>query len=576
MTGTIRRNGKLLGLLGGLGALAAVSGNAQATPATVFQFRDGYDLGPQGEDTGPGAEQMHTSWLEKGGDVYVVTVWMSSEDYEPNTPWQGACSSMKLTKDGLPEMVVNNKQITDFSGGDRVANHIRILAAQDMGSILFAYGSDKNGNNTPRTYVRTIDENCNLSENEIQISQYNDDNCGAPDIAYHGAGNFTVGYLRTANNDTAYAVGVHMNADLSLEKTWHSAVVSPSNIGRPAMMDHSATELFFCAAKGDNRPPEDGVQCAMVDALNGDVLWKQYLEESDPGNKYYANQPSIAKLDNGRYAVQVLISSGEGKTDNDKGSAVSKIKVIETNSTGFITKDVADGLGSYQTHSSICGGMYGEDGSLSFGIFGASITGNGQPVLQMGTYSPERGIEADNQADKWIIGWYGDSGYLANEYGENPNNQGREFLFCRGDLPNPAFGNPAGFMPDVETFFTVPHAGRVDGEPKNSAWFSLVPGKTNTKLPPEPPQSVDDAKLGEEGQGDTGTGSGTDTGGGEGGGSTGSNNNPNDGGDFGNTSSGGCACTAAGSDSDSTPGVAGMFALLGLAFTFMSRRRKES
>ena len=40
--------------------------------------------------------------------------------------------------------------------------------------------------------------------------------------------------------------------------------------------------------------------------------------------------------------------------------------------------------------------------------------------------------------DEWVVGAYnGDSGYIANKYGQNPNTQGRDFLRCIGNVPNP-------------------------------------------------------------------------------------------------------------------------------------------
>jgi MYXO-CTERM domain-containing protein len=97
----------------------------------------------------------------------------------------------------------------------------------------------------------------------------------------------------------------------------------------------------------------------------------------------------------------------------------------------------------------------------------------------------------DDSAHKWPFAWYGDSGHLANWYGENPMRQGRDFLRCIGDVANPGYGQADGYMKDVSTFFVAAVSGRVPGDYKNSLYLSFVPGKADTVSAPQNPTPAD-------------------------------------------------------------------------------------
>ena len=95
---------------------------------------------------------------------------------------------------------------------------------------------------------------------------------------------------------------------------------------------------------------------------------------------------------------------------------------------------------------------------LFVAVMGASPTGLGQPSLQFVKYE-QSAFKVDKNNDNWTVGFYGDSGRLANLYGPNPNVQGRDFPLCIGGVKNPGYKVTNGYMPEVETFFLAPHAG---------------------------------------------------------------------------------------------------------------------
>src|SRR5262249_28234363 len=149
----------------------------------------------------------------------------------------------------------------------------------------------------------------------------------APDIAWNGDGNFTVGYLSTAGNATeaAYALGIKIaKTDVlyNVTRSWITPVVTPSNIGRPTLKPIGATRSLFCAAKGETRPAKEGVECAILDSGSGNQVWKQVVAPSyqDDKGMHYFGQPTIAKVGDNLYALNTIESNGRGQNTNLKGT----------------------------------------------------------------------------------------------------------------------------------------------------------------------------------------------------------------------------------------------------------------
>jgi MYXO-CTERM domain-containing protein len=240
--------------------------------------------------------------------------------------------------------------------------------------------------------------------------------------------------------------------------------------------------------------------------------------------------------------------------------------MLEPTDGGIQEDDHITNIGKYQTHPTICSGKWGVDGKMTVGFVDASITGVGEPLLQTASYDPvTKFAQLDQFSQIWIVGFHADSGYLANLYGQNPNTQGRDFLRCMGDIPNPGHGVAGGFMSTVETFFVAPHSGRQKDEKKNALFLSFVPAKVDVPTEPAPPQPVDPGG----GSTDPGTTSGgTDPGPTPG---TGAGTNPTST-QLPGTAKSGCACST---ESTGDSGAPGALALMGLAMLFASRRRKE-
>lgn len=488
----------------------------------------------KGKDyAGPGSEQSISAFRAHPADqtVDIVTVWMSSDVSNEDRPWQGKCSVLRLSATDKPKLVVDQKQITKLgdpnNADERPFNHPHLStisgAVGNTEYFLLTYGSDSDNGNV-QTYAVLLDEGCNVVGKRVRVSQNGNNNQGAPWHVDMSAGRFVVGYYDSNAQRTYVRPGRVDDTDPKspkLELTGDSlTVVTPSNIGRPSIASMANDRALVCAAKGNNRPPEDGVQCAYV-ALSTDgkasVLWKQYIDESQPSQGIYYNQPTVAPYGDHTAAILTLRSDGNGKKTNDKGQTTTMLSFVTVDDQGMQIKAKRDSVGLNEAHTGLCAGAFGEDGALHAVAYNAPITGAGQPGAQLVSYDPvTKNVTVDRQRDYFTVGYAGDSGYLANIYGQNPNVQGRDYLRCVGDVPNPGFDVDGGWQKEVRSFFVFPHSGRIEwteAEPKNALYLTLLPGHTKVLQDPAPPEELSDVDEGSSSTdpaGSTGAGGGAD------------------------------------------------------------------
>lgn len=570
------RGKRVSGLLGGASILL-LSATAYADGPFVLHLEapdalENMDIDENGlENAGPGVEQPTVTTLTKDGKTYVVTIWMSSMvEKDPN---QCKCSSVELSAEG-PKIIADKVLLTDNDNTDRPCNHPKAISDGSK-YVVWGYGYAENNDQT-QTYLQVIDEMCAPMTEPLRISQNNNNNQGAPDLSWAGDGYITAGYYDNNDQRTYYRqIALQEGGGVSLEALGDSqVVVNPSDIGRPDIAQ-SGDYSLLCAAKGELRPPEDGVACSYINAKTGEVMWKnEVIAKSEPEQGIYFNQPSVVTLGPGRFALQVIQSTGNGKNTNVKGGSKVHLYVLQpTDTSPGVKGHYNEGLiGSYQTHSALVAGGYGIDGKRRFALMEAAITGNGVPLLSFIDYDPtaEKFTPMDTTTNQWVLGpTVADSGYLSNIYGNNPNDQGRDYMRGIGDVPNPGAGVEKGFMNTVKDWFVIPYAGRNKGDYKNGLFLTFIPGATLEKVDNATPEVV-------------GGGKGT------------SNENPNP--DFGQpgdpppkpatsepegpgtaglqaNSGSGCACSTENRDQGGPAGA--LAAMVGLSLLAL-RRRKES
>lgn len=588
---------KIRHCVGAVGTLVLLSaGSASAdTAATKFSISTRaamFSLDTDGargrlvggmEDMGPGAEQAVVVYVPE--TKRLVAVWMMSfatmdygQNQRQNGPWQLVCRSFELQAGGPPVSVSDEKVgkwpymktgagIVALTNNqtNRPGNHPSI--ATDGKHVVLTYGTNYMNNGQTYTNVMAVDSGCRTLVDPIRVSLDSNENEGAPVIVYSGkdpATNsdiFSGAYASNNGNDIGvvpFSVALSDTGSLiGLSKRYVAVVpdpqdptrsrgaIYPTNVARPLAVPLDGGKTLICAAKGDNRPPEVGIECVNVD-LAGNVAWRSLIAPSDQRYRKYMNQPSLAKLADGRIALNVIESNGMGKNTNNKGLNLNHLYMLEQNADAFVVRNEVTGLASYQTHAAICAGKMGQTGAVGVGVISASPSGVGRPMFMT--------VSADTQAFKferkkeWPIGFYGDSGHMANWYGANPMRQGRDFLQCIADVPNPGYHQPNGFMADVETFFIAAVAGRVPGNMKNTMDVALIPGKQDVEGQPQNPTTASDVPLGQTDPVEV------------------PKTAPK-------TDSGGCACSTPGTSSGTDAGALAMLAL-GLG-ALVSRRKKS-
>ncbi|MFO0722617.1 MAG: hypothetical protein U1E65_02460 [Myxococcota bacterium] len=484
---------------------AAISTPAFAAGPSVIRLADGLNAGPAGDNNGPGAEQPSVAYITHGADKYVVTVWMSSQVQTRDRPYQCKCSSVKLDALAGPQIMANAVQITS-NNGDRPCNHPKLATIEGTDKALWVYGSNDNQTNV-QTYAEVLNYDCTQATTDrLRISRDANTNEGAPEVSFNGMRNgkyvLTAGYLSATNNGQSRAVGLEVEVTgttATINDTYNRNIVSPANIGRPTIAKVSTDRSLFCSSKGNNRPPEEGVECALVNTTDGSVVWRNLIAASQPDAtpRIYYNQPQIAVGENNRFYVQMEQSNGNGRDANNRrrgrGSTTTFLYTLEPDEAGPNVRDMISGVGLHQVHGTICSGAYGVDGAMHAAVFDAPITGSGIGNIQMVQFSVQDRTVKNIGGGQAVGAYNADSGYLANIYGQNPNTQGRDFLRCIGDVPNPGFGVTNGFRPDVKTFFVFPYAGHTGSQPlptdntpgeKNSLFLSFLPGHVPTPVAP--------------------------------------------------------------------------------------------
>ncbi len=590
----VKRNRCLIGLLVGASAVtlpasSALAGDPAATNAPVNRSAALLTIGSgrdrtlgrpavedavdpnTNKDAGPGFEQSTLAHIV-GADKahYVVLIVMQSPEFPRKDdlgPYQLSCSSFKLNDKAAPTQVVSNKWITQ-NPGQRSANHpkaIPVALGSGQNVIAYTYGSQM-GTNRTKTYFSVVDEMCNKILPDTKISSVNDEtnnDRGAADLVSHGvvngAARISFGYFSNGNDKATYfgALDLSDATGLLAVKSLYEPVMvlGPTNIGRAAMAANGGDRALLCAASGSQNRPEPNVQCAHMNVSTGAIVWRDNVAtgvmDNDPYKRKYFGQPTIAPLGDGSYAISVLESNGAARNiqRNLKGSNTAHLfrATINPGTEALMLNGELVGAAVHQTHSAICTGKFGVDSKPTVAVVSASPTGIGRAALLTVHVDPNVAspFTYDLKQDAWPLNFNGDSGFLANMYGDNPGNQGRDFMRCIGDIPNPGHGVEGGFMSDVSSFFAAAIPGREVGNPKNSLFLSLLPAETDTVGTPGNPVSANDVPT---------------------------LTNPMTA-DAQNGTSGGCACNNVGArPATSTYGALGLFGLTVLGLRRIRRR----
>jgi MYXO-CTERM domain-containing protein len=484
---------RLIGILAGLGIVSF----AGIADAEGVQVNTGILLikqstnGKVSRGTGAGILMPR---LERLANDQLMAIWMDSAPdstvphsnaNDNNGYWEGKTAIIQMSATEAPK-VTSVQQMTDFTG-DRPFNHPRLAAPRDANGnpgnyVVVNFASTLDDPNITNQYVMVLDATGKAVTKPLDVGQHDGNNHGAAEMHFLGSSNgvdhFVGGYLH--NNNDSYAFGVDVTVDAAgaytVKKTWENLFTRPANIGRPTIAVTAPDRITACAAKGNNRPPEDGIQCAVINATNGQTIAKQIVAPSKPTQKVYMNQPTIAPLGNGLCALGVVMSDGQGRNNNGhfKGSNTSMAYTIDCNTLAI--KDTQMAVAPFQRHAVLTNTLYGSQGQTFVGSLGCSSTSAGGAGLQLIGIDTVGKMTVDKVNNLLPVMWQCDTAWLSYKGLRNPNNQGRDFLHTVGSVPNPGYQNPNGWMPEVSHFAVSLVPAPFDGNAtRNSVFASFVP-----------------------------------------------------------------------------------------------------
>lgn len=504
--------------VGAVGLLYPAAAGAQETCEEPFvefgMICDDGNTGPRQQNTLAGCYEQGIAAYDEGTGT-VASVYMSAkrqDGFDP--PYQCNMSTWMLDPVAGPQMAVMDKLLT-ANDGNRPCNHPILKDVSDEvapGAFVFGYGSTDVNNNNVDLFAELRDVNGSKISNRVILSNPNGSNDGAGDCSeVAGAPNKWM-CCYNQNGDTTECSGFRIEATpggnnpYQLVKEFEQReVLAPTNIDRDKLVPGPRPgTVVNTIAYGDQRPPEYGSVALVIDYEAARVgndgnqnayRTMSYIQRSKPNDspRLYSNSPEVALgpvVDGTQYYyVMNTTTDGDGKNGNDKGQSNALIHVGYFDGNDQLQiMDTMEGAGAWLTHSGLCSGSFGPDGEISAAVVSASITGTGPGSIKPYSYDAvsQKVIAGPNIVTSAVGA---DSGYLANIYGNNPNNQGRDFTNCLGSIPNPGYGVEGGYQSGVANFFFNTVGGRMNDplNGKNAGWFSFVPGHTpGCELPDDP------------------------------------------------------------------------------------------
>lgn len=569
-----------LGFLVATGALALVASDVGAAKNSadlvkpiVTITHNGYD-GSIGQDSGVNEQGVLTYVKAADGTPYIVEVHMSSDVPTSLGYWQCFCNSYKVTEDGL-NPVASNVMVTSFTGGERNCNRPGLASAgmrtnQGEAAIAMYYGNDTVDPNTTYEYMQVLNEQCQVIHDPVKLSVSDDNDTGgtAPPVVLEKLTNpndetdiesfKTMGTaFENGGGGRLWALAAEIyrdpdTGDIGARRHFSDVVYTNLNIARQSISTLSDGRVVVAGPVGNDRPPSVGVGVYVYDWMNQNTLSENIIAETNDLVDYWPNDPVVAK---GQYDTDFVmkfnVSNGYGEDTNDKGSSLMELRSYRvTDQNDLVMQDSMDSVDMpFQTHATLCSGYHGapDAANRSLALVSGSPTGAGQGQMHYYNFGTELTL---SKVEERVISEYSDSGHQSNIYGANPNNQGRNFFHCIGDIPNPGYGVEGAFKAHVKSFWAVTMSGKEPAHMKNTQFMILSPATGEFEGDGSGPTFCDENPS--DPACTSGGGNGTNPGGGA------------------NNQAGACAY----SPQQSGPAGAGLL-LLGLGLMAAGRRRRE-
>ena len=518
-------------LAAGVAALMALedAGAAEALRPYVDDvlLRDGNNAGPVRREEGgrdlpqedyyPGAEHVGVVALQ--GDR-VLMFGMGSYELAgvvPNNRVQMFCAATRLDPVAGPQLVTMRYVTSNEGDRYRNAHHPRVtpIFGGAAAAVLYNYAPGDRA----ETYMTIFGPDCQqLSERTLVMAKDNDD-CSNSDhrsvteIRNDGSVARLVGVYGCNGEGSDDAWGGVQDVVRRSDGTYEIRVVTDDILVEEeeertrgwVIAGRDRSFWTACVTAGNAQPPDRGVVCSAYDTESGEALWRSFVARKV--DSVYQTQIHVVGIrDDAGAPTGLAFATWERLSENrrrGKGTVQLASAALSFSREGMeILTDPSTRVAPTVdgTHLGMCDSMVGVDGQTSWRGFLVGSSINGNPfALSVGQTVAWNGAESRLMPDrKYSLNVAIDNGWLSNIYGQNPEQQGRNFVACAGDVPNPGYGRADGYQPAVKSFAAVAATSRrMDdalgiAEDKLATELVLVPMVLAPEAPP-PGEPVDPA-----------------------------------------------------------------------------------
>ncbi|HEU5059930.1 MAG TPA: hypothetical protein VFU21_25540 [Kofleriaceae bacterium] len=512
-------------------ALMALGDAAAAEPLRPYVddvlLRDGNNAGPVRRDEGgrdlpeqdyyPGAEHVGIAALT-GGRVLMFGMGSYQLDgVSPDHRVQMFCAATRIDPVSGPALVTM-RYVTDNQGDRyRNAHHPRVtpIFGGTAAAVLYNFAPGERA----QTYMTIFGPDCQqLSERTLVMAKDNDD-CSNSDhrsfveVSNDGTTARLVGVYGCNGDGSDDAWGGVQEVVRRTDGTYEIRVVTDDILVEEeeertrgwVVVGPDRSFWTACVTAGNAQPPDRGVVCSAYDTDSGTPLWRTFVARK-VDSVYQTQIHAIGMRDDAGAPTGMALATWERLSENrrrGKGTVQLASAALRFTREGMevVTQPSTSVAPTVDgTHLGMCDSLVGPEGQTSWRAFlvGSSINGN-PSALSVGQTVAWNRAESRLMPDrKYSLNVAIDNGWLPNIYGQNPESQGRNFVACAGDVPNPGYGRPDGYQPGVKTFAAVAATSRrMDdlrsiAEDKLATELVLVPMVLAPEAPP-PGEPVDPA-----------------------------------------------------------------------------------
>jgi hypothetical protein len=521
----------------------AVTGGTTATVLNTYSavaFKAD-TIGPNriGKNTGAGAMDAQITYrVVSPQEVLLAMVYTRSSNTpnNNNSYMQGGMVLARLTEKG-----VEYGAPFDFPqlNGERAFMRPEVVFSDDASKALVMFASEDNGvNNNPQPVAFVVSRtglnvalspipnttrgNINKPTNLIQTAlkqgitvQNPNDQRGPHSNAQIAANTWAVGMQY--NNQAHEAYSVTLQNDGSIKMNWLRRYSNNAQHCRPQVaFDASTNTLYSTSVEADEQPAEIGFRLAAIDPAtgltkkdaNGQNLNKVVVR-SNPNQNKYVSEPTIGVVAPGKLAIGWAMTSKARNRNGDNGHAgggqVPQLALFDGATLGMIGQPIAASA-PYGRHAHIFTTKFGPNGEPAVAAIAGSSTGGGAGKQLLYPLTAEGMLGVKDIGKMYTVSNFSDVANLQARGKRNPNNQAKGFINGVGDVPNPGFDKPNGFMPEVKSFSASAVTGFSDQAAKDrglkeSVWLSLVPASWKQGIQTVPGSPTDKPGTNPDGTG---------------------------------------------------------------------------